>query len=157
MLNWLRRRILGGRPDQSASRGLPLRLDPSAQSASDELPAFLAPPPDAPPYYGFPVFEDVTVDGWTLGLISDSFSDRSDWGDAFVIAPDGRRAGLVWQTEGAPFFESYIGNEGQRFGVFGMGVENPPYSPEEGRAFLREVLPRVKAEWEAAKEDEAAR
>ena len=133
-------------PDQ----GLPLRLDPSASSASDELPAFLAPPAGAPPYHGFPVFEDVTVDGFTLGLISDSFSHRSDWGDAFVIAPDGRRAGLVWSIERGPFFETYIESEGARFGVFGVGVEHAPYSPAEGRAFLREVLPLVRGVWEAS-------
>jgi hypothetical protein len=34
------------------------------------LPGFLAPPPNSPPYYGFPVLEDV-VDGFTLGMIPD--------------------------------------------------------------------------------------
>ena len=151
MLNWLRNILGGSRQKQARHGGLPLWLDPGAKASSDELPAFLAPPPDAPPYHGFAVIEDVTVEGWTLGLISNAFAERSDWGDAFVIAPDGRRAGIVWQIEGAPCFERYIGDEGRRFGVFGVCVEHPPYSVDEGRAFLREILPEVRHEWETTR------
>jgi len=148
------RQFLGGSPDKPlAKRGLPLRLDPAADSESDERPGFLAPPPSAPPYHGFPVFEDVTVDGFTLGLITDSFANQCMWGDAFVIAPDGRRAGLVWSVDGKAFFETYRPSEGQRFGVFGVGVQHRPCSPEEGRAFLCEVLPRVKAAWQGSAAD----
>jgi hypothetical protein len=47
----------------------------------------------APVYHGFPVIEGVEADGFRLGTISALGPD--DYGDAFVIAPDGSRAGLA--------------------------------------------------------------
>jgi hypothetical protein len=53
-------------------QGKPLRLDPDAESASPELPAFLARPEGAPVYHGFPLLEETrTPDGWCFGTISD--------------------------------------------------------------------------------------
>src|SRR5437016_2987030 len=74
--------------------GKPLRLDASAKSASPDLPTFLSRPAGAPVYHGFAVVEETLVDGWVFGTISD-YEDPSgcEWGDAFVIAPDGTRGG----------------------------------------------------------------
>ena len=83
--------------DQNAPRGRPLALDPRAKSADPNLPAFLAPPEGAPVYHGFSILEGITVDGFRLGKITDFEAGRSDAGDAFVVAPDGSRAGLVWE------------------------------------------------------------
>jgi hypothetical protein len=55
----------------SDRRGLPIATDPTAKSASADLPAFLAKPPGAPVYHGFKILEDVNLDGFTLGIISD--------------------------------------------------------------------------------------
>ena len=52
-------------------RGRPLRIDTSAESAADGVPAFLSRPPDTAVYYGFPVLDDVEVDGLRLGMITD--------------------------------------------------------------------------------------
>jgi hypothetical protein len=75
-----------GRP-----KGLPLALDPKAASASNAEPAFIARPAGAPVYHGFVVLEDVVVDGFTLGTITNFELKPADDGDAFVIAPDGSR------------------------------------------------------------------
>jgi hypothetical protein len=80
--------------------GKSLRLDPTAASASSQLPAFLARPADAPVYHGFVIVEGTQIDGWAFGTITE-FKDPAgcDYGDAFVIAPDGTRAGIVWQVD----------------------------------------------------------
>jgi hypothetical protein len=49
-------------------------------------------------YHGFPVLPDVEVDGFRLGMISDWEAQPATEGDAFLIAPDGSRAGLVWEV-----------------------------------------------------------
>jgi hypothetical protein len=75
--------------------GVPLRLDADAESADSSLPAFIARPAGAPVYAGFPLLEaSRTADGWHFGTISDpACPDGLEWGDAFVVAPDGSRAG----------------------------------------------------------------
>ena len=70
----------------------PLAIDATAQSASPTEPAFIARPKGAPVYYGFVVLDDGTVDGFTLGKITDFEAEPCDEGEAFVIAPDGNRA-----------------------------------------------------------------
>jgi hypothetical protein len=79
------------------TKGRPLTVDSHAASARSNEPAFVARPDGAPVYHGFPALSDVCVDGFTLGKITDFEAEPSDYGDAFVIAPDGSRAGLVWE------------------------------------------------------------
>jgi hypothetical protein len=81
-----------------ASQGHPLALGPNARSASPTEPAFIARPEGAPVYHGFQVLPDVVVEGFTFGTITDFEAGPCDAGDAFVIAPDGSRAGLVWEV-----------------------------------------------------------
>ena len=72
-----------------------LALDPSADSTNPDLPGFLAPPSGAPVYHGFPVLDDVEVEGFRLGVISNWEAEPSmQDGDAFVVAPDNSRCGL---------------------------------------------------------------
>lgn len=70
------------------------------RSRPNLLPAFLAPPNGAPAYHGFPLLDGSEKEGFTFGVITEPVGAK--WGDAFVIAPDGSRAGIVWQTEGNP-------------------------------------------------------
>ena len=142
------RRLVSQAEERHPTKGLPLALDRDAESADPNKPAFLARPEGAPVYHGFPILADVNVDGFTLGLISDSFGSPSVWGDAFVIGPDGRRAGLVWSIEGDRYFNILLPSGGARFGVFGVGTKNAPRSTETAVAFLQEILPSVRDEWE---------
>ncbi|MEV0569546.1 hypothetical protein [Dactylosporangium sp. NPDC050588] len=77
-------------------------VDEDAVTTDPALPAFLAPPEDAPAYHGFPVVAESEVDGWRLGMIS-GFGVE---GDGYVIAPDDGRAGLLWTAEGAGYFRA---------------------------------------------------
>jgi hypothetical protein len=78
-------------------RGLFLAADASAKSASPGKPAFVARPEGAPVYYGFHVLDNVVFEDLTFRKITDFDAEPCDMGDAFVISPDGSRAGLVWE------------------------------------------------------------
>src|SRR5438105_10339996 len=82
-----------------------LALDPSAATTDSNLPGFLARPAWAPVYHGFRILDDIEVDGFKLGMISDweANPNLSD-GDAFVVAPDGSRCGLNWYVTATPVF-----------------------------------------------------
>jgi len=89
-------------------------------------------------YHGFVVLDGVVVDGFTLGKITDWEAEPCETGDAFVIAPDGSRAGLVWQVCDPPYFQEVMPTEATRWGVWGVGFLLPMISRENahhGRAF----------------------
>jgi hypothetical protein len=79
--------------DQS-QRGRPLAIDHKAASTSPTEPAFIARPEGAPVYHGFVILDDIAIEGFTLGKLTDWEAEPCETGDAFVIAPDGSRA--VW-------------------------------------------------------------
>ena len=123
----------------------PLLLDPAAPSASVELPAFLARPADAPIYHGFPVIAESATDGWFLGTITD-YADPGgcDCGDAYVIAPDGSRAGLVWQVgEGAT--QQILPPDAGRWGVYAIWFTHAIHTTEEFVAAFRRLLPELQS------------
>jgi hypothetical protein len=128
-------------------KGRPLAIDATAQSASPTEPAFIARPDGAPVYYGFVVLDDVTVDGFTLGKITDFEVEPCDEGDAFVIAPDGGRAGLVWEVYDKPYFQEVRPIETGRWGVWGVGFRLPMNSRENARRNLESILPELRLRW----------
>jgi hypothetical protein len=85
-------------------RGRPLAIDEQAESTDPVLQAFLSRPPGAPVYHGFPVIDGAEVDGFRLGMITDFLAEPTDVGDAYVVAPDGSRVGLVWESGCASYF-----------------------------------------------------
>lgn len=128
-------------------RGRPLAVDEKAISASPTAPAFIAPPAGAPVYYGFVVLDDVVVDGFILGKITDFEAETCDTGDAFVIAPDGSRAGLVWEVCGGSYFEEVCAPEAGRWGVWGVALPFPMNSRDNARKNLGVILPQLKPRW----------
>ncbi len=138
--------------DNDRIKGLPLGLDPGATSASDDLPAFLARPDDAPVYHGFPIIESSMSDGFRLGMITDFVSEPTDYGDAFVVAPDNTRAGLVWESEvDSAYFTEVLPPDDHRWGVWAAGTERPLRSEDDATAFLRSLLPELRPRWQAWK------
>src|SRR5687768_14940685 len=85
-------------------KGQRVRIDSAAASANPESPAFIARPPNAPVYHGFPLLERSQREGFVFGIVTDiDEADPPEWGDAFVVAPNGSRAGIVWQVgDGEP-------------------------------------------------------
>jgi hypothetical protein len=128
--------------------GRPLAIDPAAKSASATEPAFIARPAGTPVYYGFQVLPDVVIEDFTLGKISDFEAQPSNYGDAFVIAPDGSRAGLVWEVSEAPYFHEVCPLEEGRWGVWGVSFPFPMGSRESARRNLEFVLPQLRQKWD---------
>lgn len=135
--------------DESAQEpGLPLATDPLARGDRPDLPAFLAPPAGAPVYYGFPVLDDFEVDGFRLGMITDFEAVPSAWGDAFVVAPDGSRAGLVWEVSPERRFEEIRPPEAGRWGVWAVAFPHPMDNRRQARRNLEALLPELRERWE---------
>ncbi|MGA1984130.1 MAG: hypothetical protein ABSG84_16900 [Acidobacteriaceae bacterium] len=134
-------------------KGRQIQIDETAGSADSSLPAFIARPEGAPVYHGFPVLEDVEIDGFRLGMISGfggewSIDDGMD-GDAFVVAPDDSRCGLVWDVGGSPPFEEVCAPDASRWGVWGVSFDWPMTSRENARKNLETILPQLKDKWKA--------
>ena len=131
----------------SVQHGRPLAVDHTAKSGSPTKPAFIAHLDGAPVYYGFVVLDDVNVDGFALGKITDFEAEPCMEGDAFVIAPDGSRAGLVWEVHAPPYFQEVRPIETGRWGVWGVGFCLPMNSRENARRNLASILPELRLRW----------
>ena len=129
-------------------RGRRLAVDPNAVSTAADAPAFVAPPPGAPVYYGFVVLPDVLVDGFTLGKITDFEAEPSDYGDAFVIAPDDSRCGLVWEISEKDYFQEVCPLEESRWGVWGVPFPHPMTDRANAKRNLETLLPKLQPKWE---------
>jgi hypothetical protein len=118
--------------------------DPAAVSAIPGLRAFIARPAAAPAYYGFPLLPDSGKDGFVFGVITRSRTDApASWGDAYVVAPDGTRAGIVWRMKG-PVTEVVFPPDAGRWGVYQFLFEHPVRSDADLIRNLHAILPRLK-------------
>ncbi len=126
-----------------------LMLDPDAASAEPETPAFMAPPEGAPPFHGFAVLDDVESGGLTWGGITD-FEHRPGLatGDAFVVAPDGSRAGIEWRAGDTAYVLQMAPPSAERWGVYLIGVTRPMVDRATVAANLADVAPDLRAFWE---------
>src|SRR3984957_8114613 len=104
---------------------------PPQKSDPPTEPAFVARPEGAPVYHGFVVLDDVTADGCTLGKMTDFEAEPCDEGDAFVIAPDGSRAGLIWEVCDPSYFREVMPIEAGRWGLWGVGFRLPMNTREK--------------------------
>jgi hypothetical protein len=137
--------------DPREPKGRPLDVDREAESADPSQPAFVARPEGAPVYHGFRVIEDVEVDGFRLGAISKFGPDVTD-GDAFIIAPDGSRAGLIWDLRPGAVLHETRGFEETRWGVWNVSFPCEVASPEDAARVLEHIVPLLRPKWEAWRE-----
>jgi hypothetical protein len=133
------------------NKGRAIAVDAGARSADPSLPGFLARPDDAPVYHGFTVLDDVEVDGFKLGVITEIGPEQDDAGDAFVVAPDNSRAGLVWELVDEPYLEQVTAAEPTRWGVWGVGFTRPMRTHSDARENLAAVVPELRRRWEAGR------
>lgn len=63
-------------------------------------------------------------------------------------APDGQRAGLVWEIGSGPITEILPATP-DRWGVYGIYFPNPGATPEALAANFRAVLPALQAKYAA--------
>ncbi len=127
-----------------------LMIDLRAETADPERPAFMAPPPQAPPFHGFRVLDDVSVDGFTWGGITDFERDPGrESGDAFIVAPDGSRAGLEWRLDVEVWLLEMAPPNDQRWGVYLAGITHPMVDRASALQNLSDLLPYLRDAWES--------
>jgi hypothetical protein len=98
------------------------------------------------------ILEDVVVDGFTLGTITDFELEPADDGDAFVIAPDGSRAGIAWQVYSESHFTQIIPFEKDRWGVYSVAFTHPMLNRDDARIKLEWLVKQLKPKWQEWKE-----
>jgi hypothetical protein len=136
------------RKEPELPTGRPLGLDPLVEGSLQTEPGFIARPAGAPVYHGCEVLSDVVVRGFTFGKITDFEIEICDEGDAFVVAPDNSRAGLVWEISDKPYFQEISVPEAERWGVWGVSFTNAMTSRGNVRKNLESILPELKKHWE---------
>src|SRR5437016_10908252 len=114
-------------------KGRSLAVDPNATSSCSTELAFIAKPAGAPVYHGFQVLEDVVVEGFTFGKITDFEAEPCQEGDAFVVAPDNSRAGLVWEVADNVSVSQISPIEPGRWGVWAVSFPHAMNSRENIR------------------------
>ena len=129
-------------------RGRRIALDPLAKSASRTEPAIIAKPEGAPMYHGFQILSDVVVEGFMFGKISDFDTEPCTEGDAFVVAPDNSRAGLVWEVSGNSYFQEVCPADSNRWGVWPASFPHPMTNHENVRRNFEHILPQLKRRWQ---------
>jgi hypothetical protein len=134
---------------QSPPTTHPLATDDAAASASPGLPGFLARPSGTPVYHGFRILSDVVVEGFTFGAITDFEAEAANEGDAFVVAPDGSRAGLVWEVSDAKIFDQICAETDGRWGVWAVSFPLPMSGRENVAGNLAANLSLLRAKWQA--------
>jgi hypothetical protein len=116
--------------------GKKILYDPEASSADRTLPGFIARPSGAPAYHGFLIVPETVTDGWAYGAITLFEADEPQTeGDGFVVAPDGSRAGIVWDE--------------QRWGVYGVRFPYPVSCANDLVLNFRAILPKLKERYAA--------
>lgn len=122
------------------NKGQRILTDPNAKSVDADKPAFLARPEGAPIYHGFPIIEESNTNGWRIGTITEYIGE--EYGDGFVVAPDGSRAGLLWEV-GSGVFSVVREPEPGRWGVYAVWFPVSMHSADDLVSNFRAVLPEL--------------
>lgn len=107
-------------------------------------------------YTGFPLIPETETDGFIFGAITDFLEPDSKegctTGDGYIQAPDGSRAGIIWQV--FPNREKKIAismkPDEKRWGVYNVGFPKPITSLTDLIYNFKEILPLFKKEYEKA-------
>src|SRR5215211_5171505 len=89
-------------------------------------------------------YPSATVDGFELGM----FVSYDDCGDAWVKAPDGSVATLIWETGEPPYFKVSIEPNEARWGTFAVQLPLPMTNDDEATAYLAALLPDLRPRWQ---------
>jgi hypothetical protein len=90
------------------------------------------------------LYPSACVDGFELGMFA---SDER--GDAWVKAPDGSIATLIWQTGDPPYFKVSIEPDVTRWGTFTVQLPLPMTNDDEAGRHLAGLLPELRPRWQA--------
>ncbi|MBG9736735.1 3-deoxy-8-phosphooctulonate synthase [Paenibacillus alvei] len=105
-------------------------------------------------YDGFPLIIETETDGFIYGEITDHLHYDDDvgclTGDGFVQAPDGSRAGVIWQVEDIVSVSVCREPEEDRWGVYNVWFDRPIKTTADIVHNFRKVLPLLKEAYRAA-------
>ena len=93
-------------------------------------------------------YPEAEVEGFRLHM----FVSYDDCGDALVTAPDGRAAGLVWETGEPAYVRTLIAPDalddaGGRWGTYAVQQPLPMTTDDEAAAYLAALLPDLRDRW----------
>lgn len=92
------------------------------------------------------IYPEATVDGFTLGM----FVSYDASGDAWLRAPDGSAASLIWETGEPAYFKETIAPDPQgRWGTYAVQLPLPLTTDAEAADYLRALLPDLIPRWKA--------
>lgn len=97
-------------------------------------------------------YPSARVDGFELGM----FVSYDDYGDAWVKAPDGSVATLIWETGSPSYFEVSIEPNETRWGTFAVQRPLPMTNDDEASEYLAELLPELRPRWQEWAQSRAA-
>ena len=121
-----------------------LRLDNDTDFATQANSKYHAKPEGVTVYHEFPLVIETMTEVWCLGVITEYIDpDGCSYGDAFVVAPDGSRAGLVWDVGREDVLEISAPDE-TRWGVYQVWFSRPIRTTDDLVVCFREALPQLK-------------
>ncbi|MCS0791602.1 3-deoxy-8-phosphooctulonate synthase [Cytobacillus pseudoceanisediminis] len=107
-------------------------------------------------YAGFPLVKETEIEGFIYGEITDHFDFDEEEpgctsGDGFVQAPDGTRAGIIWEVAEEPYLSTCIEPEKDRWGVYNVGFARPIKSMDDLVCNFKTIFPLIKKAYNNAK------
>ena len=139
-------------PDASRSKGL--LQDPSAPGEEEGGPFFVRDESE-PVYTGFGLVKETETDGFIFGAITNYLEPDSEdgctYGDGYIQAPDGSRAGIVWDVSDEPTVSTIIEPEERRWGVYAVEFPKPIKTTDDLVYNFGSVLPLLRQIYEDLK------
>ncbi|PAE42784.1 3-deoxy-8-phosphooctulonate synthase [Bacillus sp. 7884-1] len=107
-------------------------------------------------YSGFPLVMETEIDGFIYGEITDHFDFEDDEegctsGDGFVQAPNGTRAGIIWDVIDEPYLSICIEPEKDRWGVYNVGFVRPIKTMDDLVYNFKTIFPLIKEAYNKSK------
>jgi hypothetical protein len=93
------------------------------------------------------VLNDVSVERFIFGMITNLEANSSTEGDAFVVAPDGARRISLGNLQ-RPVLQEVCPLTPNRWGLWGVWFPHPMNSRDDARHNLKAILPQLKEKWE---------
>jgi hypothetical protein len=106
-------------------------------------------------YSGYPLLMETEIEGFIYGEITDHFDFDEEvgctFGDGFVQAPNGTRAGIIWEVDENPYVSISIAPEKDRWGVYNVGFVRPIRTMDDLVYNFKTIFPLIKEAYENAK------
>jgi hypothetical protein len=105
-------------------------------------------------YHRYPLILETETDGFIYGEITDHFDfdeeEGCTFGDGYVQAPNGSRAGIIWGVSEKPYLNICFEPDVKRWGVYNVGFVKPIKTMEDLIFNFKIVLPMIKEAYNKA-------